>query len=661
MVGILTNSLAVTTTSYRYSCQNHPSCSDNHDYTAHYSSVPCFAYLNSDIKSNRRRAGSYGLKISSMSKEGHEYSCHHHPSCSSSHEYTAQYSCVPHFNRSHFGSHGLKISSMPKDGRALSGVPYLDFPRTGLVPGSIESDNSFIVQQKITSVEFGLACEEGDKLIRKEADLNQLDRKLPPRGSLSIQLGSDFGTSDASESSTISKGTDAGNENRIYFLEERNEMILSERILRLSRSNKIRSAMELFKSMEYSCLRPSTHACNSLISCLLRNGMLDEALRIFKFMKTSETITGHTYSLVLKAIANARGCDAALNIFDEFESHSNSRKDFDAIVYNTMISVCGKENNWVQILRIWRSMKDNGLTGTAVTYRLLVCIFVRCGQSELAIDVYHEMLQSRLDPGDDAMQAIIGACSKEGKWDFALNVFESMLKRGLKPNLVTCNALINTLGKDGKVNIAFRVYGLMKSLGHKPDAYTWNALLGALYRANRHANALQLFERIKNEQNSPLNSHLYNTCLMSCQRLGLWVKALQLMWEMETSELPISTASYNLVIGACEVARKPKIALQVYEHMIHQKCAPDTFTLLSLIRGCVWGSLWHEVEEILNQTTPDASLYNAAIQGMCLRGKIDLATKLYTKMRKCSLKTDGKTRALMLQSLPKSSLRLQKR
>ena len=87
---------------------------------------------------------------------------------------------------------------------------------------------------------------------------------------------------------------------------------------------------------------------------------------------------------------------------------------------------------------------------------------------------------------------------------------------------------------------------------------------------------------------------------MSCQKLGLWDKALQLLWQMEASGFPVPNASYNLVIGTCEVARKPKIALQVYEHMVHLKCAPDTFTLLSMIRCCIWGSLWHEVEEILN-------------------------------------------------------------
>ena len=48
-------------------------------------------------------------------------------------------------------------------------------------------------------------------------------------------------------------------------------------------------------------------------------------------------------------------------------------------------------------------------------------------------------------PRDDKLQAVIGAFTKEGKWDLALNVFQNMLNRGLKPNLIACNALMNYL------------------------------------------------------------------------------------------------------------------------------------------------------------------------------------------------------------------------
>ncbi|XP_047313385.1 pentatricopeptide repeat-containing protein At3g29290 [Impatiens glandulifera] len=452
---------------------------------------------------------------------------------------------------------------------------------------------------------------------------------------------------------------------KLHYLEERDEEILSRRILNLSRLNKVTSAVELYRSMQFSDLRPNSHACNSLIASLLRNQMLDSALTIFESMRTSDLISSHTCSLVLKAVSNARGFDAALHMFNDLESQVDVRKIFDPIVYNTMISVCSKSNKWVQAERIWRLVANsNTCIATSLTYRLLICTFVRCGQNELAIDAYEEMIRHKLDPTEDVMHAVIGACSREeGKWELGLNVFQRMLDDGMKPTIVDCNSLINALGKHGEVKRAFRIYQAMKSdvIGHKPDAYTWNGLLGGLYKANRHGEVIKLFQRIKDDEeeennNNVINSHLYNTCLMSCQRLGLWDKSLQLLWEMETSGFQISTATYNLVIGACEVARKPKVALQVYERMMDQKCEPDMFTLSSMVRICVWGSMWIEVEQIIKSVVGSnngdwSSLYNIAIQGVCLRGKSDMATKMYIKMRKSGLEPDGKTRALMLQIL----------
>ncbi|XP_057952998.1 pentatricopeptide repeat-containing protein At3g29290 isoform X2 [Malania oleifera] len=585
-------------------------------------------------------------------------SCQHQSYTSGSRDYEICSSMKTKKNS--FGRHERIMTCISVNGFLCFAVEQWKKPQMKVLRRSSRVANSIVVPNTVGTVDIGLGFEEGEEnavvlLGKEELNKNSHEQELPPWGNSKVHIDFTFRYQDVSQNLTVSKGIVSMNEIRIHALEERDEEILSRRVLMLSRSNKVRSALELFKSMELSGLRPNVQACNSLLSSLLRNDRLDDALSFFDFMKTNEVTTGHTFSLILKAISDNQGCHAAIEMFARLESESKVNMGFDAVVYNTIISICGKVNNWVETERIWRSMTENGKIGTIVTYRVLVCTFVRCGQNDLAIEAYIEMIQNGLQPVEDAMQAVIGACAKEGKCGLALSVFQNMLNDGLKPNPIACNALINSLGKGGNVKLALRVYNLMKSMGHKPDAYTWTALLRALYRANRHLDALWLFERIKREQTSQLNLQLYNIVLLSCQRLGLWDRAIQLLWQMEASEMSVSTASYNLVIGACEVARKPKVALQVYKHMVHQKCSPDTFTYLSLIRSCIWGSLWAEVEEMLDEVGPNVSLYNAVVHGMCLRGKVESAKRLYMRMRESSLKPDGKTQALMLQNLSKDS------
>ncbi|CAI9272652.1 unnamed protein product [Lactuca saligna] len=483
----------------------------------------------------------------------------------------------------------------------------------------------------------------------------RLDRYLPK---VSIAYGSvlnehpmwDDGEEDVDD---VSMPSSLVSENRLQFLEERDEKNLSWRLLKLSRADKVRSALELYASMDFMGLRPESHAFNALLSCLLRKEELDDALQVFESMRSSGRTSGHSYNLILQGVAKARGFEAAFQMFQELIDDKEETIKADQVLFNMMLTFCRDEKDWIKSEWIWRKMKENDCVGNSVTYRLLVTMFLGFCQYGLAVEAYLEMVQNEVEPDTRTMEAAVMSFVKDGRWDFALSVFRDMMKRKENPNIIVFNALIHSLGNNGQVNLAFKVYDCMRCLGHVPTSYTWNALLIALCRADQYSDALELFEKIQQESPSELGLHLYNTALTACNKLGSWRRGLQILWEMEDLGLEIPVTSYCRVIGACEVGNEPKVALQVYQHMVHKKHNPDTLTLLSLIRSCIWGSLYDEVHEILKLVPPNAHLYNAAVQGFCLREKTESATKLYQEMRELGLSADHKTRAMMLQFLPK--------
>ncbi|KAK1548733.1 hypothetical protein Q3G72_028450 [Acer saccharum] len=71
-------------------------------------------------------------------------------------------------------------------------------------------------------------------------------------------------------------------------------------------------------------------------------------------------------------LENVQGFDSALNMFVEFGGYSRAKKDFDVLVYNTMISVCGRVNNWIEAEKIWRSTQENGYIGTRLHESLIL-------------------------------------------------------------------------------------------------------------------------------------------------------------------------------------------------------------------------------------------------------------------------------------------------
>jgi pentatricopeptide repeat protein len=65
----------------------------------------------------------------------------------------------------------------------------------------------------------------------------------------------------------------------------------------------------------------------------------------------------------------------------------------DAIVYNTMISLCAKAKDWVETEKLWRKLRKNSIKGTSLTYDLFINTFVQCNCAELAIQACHESIQ----------------------------------------------------------------------------------------------------------------------------------------------------------------------------------------------------------------------------------------------------------------------------
>lgn len=438
---------------------------------------------------------------------------------------------------------------------------------------------------------------------------------------------------------------------------EGNEARLSIMVISLSRANKVSSASTLYRRMADSGLQPTLHACNSLIACFLRRGFIDDALSIFESMKKM-TIkpSEYTYSLVIKAVGHSRGWQYALHLLKEIETQDSLR--LDTVAYNTLISVCGRVGKWKEVHQLWGKLKQKGCKETMVTYRLLVSTFVQSDQVELALQAYHDMTNNGWKPNEDVLKGLTCVCAKGGQWILALDFFQKMVDLGTKPSKITYNTLINSLGKAQEVDLAFKTYEHMQAVGHRADAYTMRALLNCLKRTDQFTRSISLFESLKASRNFEMDTEIYNMALVSCQRLGLWEKALQYVWEMEKSGVKPGTLSYNILISTCEVARQPKVALQVYEHMLCVDCTPNTFTYLPLIRACGRGLLWCELQQVLKSLShigvaPNASIYNTLIQTLCSYGQIKLAKEFYLKMLRNGYRPDSRTSCQMLEYLPK--------
>eukprot|EP00252_Welwitschia_mirabilis_P027200 TRINITY_DN9269_c0_g1_i1.p1 TRINITY_DN9269_c0_g1~~TRINITY_DN9269_c0_g1_i1.p1 ORF type:complete len:147 (-),score=18.58 TRINITY_DN9269_c0_g1_i1:133-537(-) len=130
---------------------------------------------------------------------------------------------------------------------------------------------------------------------------------------------------------------------------------------------------------------------------------------------------------------------------------------------------------------------------------------------------------------------------------------------------------------------------------------------------------------------------------------------------MERLGMEIQASSYNLVIRACEVARKPEVAIEVYHHMKNVNCSPNAFTYLSIIRLCGKGSFWEELKQVIEEVSysrieQDPLMCDTLIQTLCSYGKIKWAKCLYQRMLRHGHHPNLKTAFLVQNCNRRSSI-----
>jgi len=101
-----------------------------------------------------------------------------------------------------------------------------------------------------------------------------------------------------------------------------------------------------------------------------------------------------------------------------------------------------------------------------------------------------------------------------------------------------------------------------------------------------------------------------------------------------------------------ELAEHHTMLTSLLNHSVEPGCSLGAFKSrfhVSFIHECPSDLI--KFLNCLQEVAPDSSIYNAVIHGLCLRGKIGLANRVYAKMRSIGLVPDGKTRAFMLQHI----------
>ncbi|KAI4297108.1 hypothetical protein L6164_037013 [Bauhinia variegata] len=270
---------------------------------------------------------------------------------------------------------------------------------------------------------------------------------------------------------------------------------------------------------------------NSMIASCSQNGKPDMAINLFRDMGMSGTMYDSvSLSAALSACANLPALYYGKEIHGFMIRSAFSSDLFVESALIDMYSKCGK-------LALAQHVFDLMDQKNEVSWNSIITAYGSHGYPRKCLDLFHQMLESRIRPDHVTFLVILSACGHAGLVNEGIHYFHCMTKEfGISARMEHYACMVDIYGRAGRLQEA---YDTIKSMPFTPDAGVWGTLLGA---CRVHGNVE--FARLASEhllELDPENSGYYVLLANIHADAGEWgnvLKIRSLMKERGVQKIP---------------------------------------------------------------------------------------------------------------------------
>lgn len=265
---------------------------------------------------------------------------------------------------------------------------------------------------------------------------------------------------------------------------------LNSKIIHCMRNGLVEEAQKLFDEMPHR----NTFTWNVLIHGYFQNGYFDEGLHLYDQIPERDIFS---CNIVMAGLMRCGNVKAAKQVFAEMPTR-------DIVTWNTMISGCiqnGLINEAVQVF-------DEMPVKDVISWNLVITALVHIKEIDLAQKLFEEMG----DRDIPSWTIMVSGLASVGRVVEARGLFENMPGRDIQ----AWNSMIQGYAVNGYVEIAEALFWKMP----EHDFDSWSALVNGMVSKGRINDAIRLFIEM------PHKSHrLWNSLIMELIGDGLFKKA----------------------------------------------------------------------------------------------------------------------------------------
>lgn len=234
-----------------------------------------------------------------------------------------------------------------------------------------------------------------------------------------------------------------------------------------SRLNEIESARLLFDESSEKSLA----SWNAMISGYAQNGLTEKAISLFQEMQKCEVCPNPvTVTSILSACAQLGALSLGKWVHDLINRESFESNIFVSTALIDMYAKCG---SITEAQRLFSMMPEKN----AVTWNAMISGYGLHGYGHEALNLFNEMLHSRVSPTGVTFLSVLYACSHAGLVREGDEIFRSMVHdHGFEPLPEHYACMVDLLGRAGNLDKAL---DFIRKMPVEPGPPVWGALLGA--------------------------------------------------------------------------------------------------------------------------------------------------------------------------------------
>ncbi|KAL2226955.1 pentatricopeptide repeat-containing protein At3g49240 [Sesamum indicum] len=389
-----------------------------------------------------------------------------------------------------------------------------------------------------------------------------------------------------------------------------NRLNLHNRILKLIRENDLEEAALLTRHSIYSNCRPTIYTCNSVMAAQLRQLKYSELLSLHRFITQAGVAANVvTYNLLLTVYLDCRKTDLALEQYKQLINDAPFNPS--TTTYRILIKGLVDNQQVEKALEIKDEMETKGFKPDPTIYSYLMLGQAKNSNAEGVFELYEELNQKM--GSEEILDGVVYG-----------NLMKGYFLKGMETEAMECYKRV--LGEGSPI---------------KMSAVAYNYILEALSKNGKFEEALNLFQRMKDEHNPPrklsVNLGSYNIIVDGYCAEKRFSDAIEVFNSMGEKRCSPDTLSYNVLIDQLCSNDKLAEAEELYKGMGDKKVSPDEYTFVTLMDTCFKENRPDDAAQYFRamveaKLRPNLAVYSRLVEGLVKVGKVDEAKSFFDLM-----------------------------